>query len=72
MKKLPVEIINMILTYRERHPCSVIINGMIKNYKKEVHNSLIHLSDDGCYHYSFYNWYFNINSKKYIFIYYIF
>jgi len=69
MKYIPIELINKILTYREKHPLSIIMNDLINScYKKDVHPILIDYSIDGYYHYSFYNWYFKIIIKKYIFI----
>jgi hypothetical protein len=62
---LPLELINKILTFREKHPVCVILKNYIKTYyETDVHRILPEYYS----HFSFYNWYFNIVRKKYIFV----
>jgi len=66
MRDLPFEIINIILSFREKHFLSNIINNLIKNfYEKDFDpNYAEYWFDNYCYHYSFSQWYFYVIRKR--------
>lgn len=68
MLNLPFEIINLILSFRENHPLSNMINYLIKNFYEKDFNPIIaeYWFDNYCYHYSFSQWYFYVIRKRII------
>jgi hypothetical protein len=66
MVQLPNEIINLILSFREEHPISIILNELINDNYKIDYNPYFSTSSD-CYYlsYSFYEWYFTIIRPNY-------
>jgi len=66
MVQLPNEIINLILSFREKDPISIILNELINDNYKLDYNPYFSKSTD-CYSftYSFYEWYFSIIRPNY-------
>ena len=56
MVDLPIEIINIILGFRVRHPLFMIMKYLINDcyYKNENQNFVVYVK----YDYTFYDWYF--------------
>ena len=67
LKNLPLEIINIILSFREIHPISKIMNIIIHDSYEEDYNPYYaeYFPDNYCFHYSFKEWYFRIIRIKY-------
>lgn len=66
MVQLPNEIINLILSYREKNPTCKILNELINDNYKIDYNPYFS-TDSDLYHfsYSFYEWYFMIIRPNY-------
>jgi hypothetical protein len=61
---LPNEILNIIFSYRGKHPLSIIVKNIITNYY-ELDSNPYEITHKCCYSYSFQYWYFNIIRKEY-------
>jgi hypothetical protein len=64
---IPNELVNVILSYREKHPISFIINNLINNcYKKDYNPYYAKFNTDNyCNYYTFKEWYFKLVRNKY-------
>jgi len=62
---LPNEIINIILSYRNRHPINIIINYLINDcYMKDFDPYYSYYNEYYFHTYSFFEWYFLIIRNK--------
>jgi len=65
---LPIEIINLILSFREPNPVSILIKHVLTNSYEQDHNPYYmeyYYYDNYCNHFTYKEWYFKIIRVRY-------